>query len=979
MFFGLIKLANLGDNMLFDGIKLVEGSEVQNLVVDSGTSFPGLSSEGELFYRTDGGNESLYVYNGTDWVKLINSEDSFTSLLPDVVTAGTYKSVTVNAKGTVTGGTNPTTLAGYSIADAYTKSESDTLFTNANTGVTAGSYGSGSAIPTFTVDLKGRLTAAGSVAISNTFDSLTAKPTTVAGYSITDAYTKTEVDSTFLAKTYVMSSVDTFNVLSAGVTANVTAGISLIHATVSGVQLAKVSSYKNAGKFAFEFAPSYWNGSNHTGMANAGFNGISFLGEGSIGSSFGTDDGGTLVGQGGVTANGAGPAATQDEVRMIAVDLSAGKAWIAKNNVWANSGNPATGANPSFTWSPGTLYLSPAVNPGQLGTGQDAKMNLGGAAFINTVPSGFTAGWGTVAQAGSVISVNGRSNNVTLISSDVTSALTYTPVNKAGDSMSGTLVISPGAKITLADTAVVGTDAVNKNYVDSLVSGLSWKNSVKAASGTNITLSGIQTIDGISVVANDRVLVMGQTTTANNGIYVVSAGAWARSSDADTAVEIAGLGVWVQSGTIYGDTGWTCTSDSSLTLGSTAISFAQFNGASGVTAGVGLIKTGNTLSVGLGAGLAQLPTSEVGIDLYTNGNGSGLLLTTDGVNSSTSTAAKLMLPNINGLTAGLYGSSSQIPQLTIDTRGRVTLATYNNISLAFSSLTSKPTTIAGYGITDGVTYAQGDSLYIPKTLLVSTPDSFTGTHPSYTTVTIISGGRSQIAAVINSSVVAKVETYKNTGKYFFEGKQTGNIAGQNILGFSTSAKPFNAASVGIGDGGSIGVSLSSGNFTGNLASMSIMASSLGTIPLGTTVQVAIDLDAGKAWFGKGGVWSNGANPATGANPFVTWVPGAFAFAPCVQPGPLGNGSVTEVNLGTTAFDGIVPAGFAPGWGTATAVVPVANGGTGSTSPEYAMDALGGSFINPSSPKDGDIQILAGPIISIYATGSYRQIFPAVYS
>jgi hypothetical protein len=58
---------------------------------------------------------------------------------------------------------------------------------------------------------------------------------------------------------------------------------------------------------------------------------------------------------------------------------------------------------------------------------------------------------------------------------------------------------------------------------------------------------------------------------------------------------------------------------------------------------------------------------------------------------------------------------------------------------------------------------------------------------------------------------------------------------------------------------------------------------------------------------------------------------------------------------------------------------ISNGGTGQTTAEAGIDALGGSAINPVTPKDGDIQVQAGPIISIYATGAYRQIFPAVYS
>lgn len=104
--------------MLYDGIKLAEGSDAKNLVVETGTSFPtGLNrtpDAGELFYRTDAGNVGLWVFDGFIWQKL----GTGTGELPDIVPAGTYRSVTVSTKGLVTAGTNPTTLAGYGITDA---------------------------------------------------------------------------------------------------------------------------------------------------------------------------------------------------------------------------------------------------------------------------------------------------------------------------------------------------------------------------------------------------------------------------------------------------------------------------------------------------------------------------------------------------------------------------------------------------------------------------------------------------------------------------------------------------------------------------------------------------------------------------------------------------------------------------------------------------------------------------------------------
>jgi hypothetical protein len=95
---------------------------------------------------------------------------------------------------------------------------------------------------------------------------------------------------------------------------------------------------------------------------------------------------------------------------------------------------------------------------------------------------------------------------------------------------------------------VGNNDLTTKLYVDSLASGISWKQPVNAATTANITLSGAQTIDAVSVVAGDRVLVKDQTAQADNGIYVAAAGTWSRSPDADTYDEMISALVFVESG-----------------------------------------------------------------------------------------------------------------------------------------------------------------------------------------------------------------------------------------------------------------------------------------------------------------------------------------------------------------------------------------------------------------------------------------------
>jgi hypothetical protein len=104
------------------------------------------------------------------------------------------------------------------------------------------------------------------------------------------------------------------------------------------------------------------------------------------------------------------------------------------------------------------------------------------------------------------------------------------------------------------------------------------------------------TIDTVAVVAGDRVLVKNQTTASQNGIWVVAAGAWSRATDADTEIN-PGMFVFVEQGTVNADSGWIMTTDGAITVGTTALAFAQFSGAGQITAGAGMTKNGNTLDV----------------------------------------------------------------------------------------------------------------------------------------------------------------------------------------------------------------------------------------------------------------------------------------------------------------------------------------------------------------------------------------------
>lgn len=172
-----------------------------------------------------------------------------------------------------------------------------------------------------------------------------------------------------------------------------------------------------------------------------------------------------------------------------------------------------------------------------------------------------------------------------------------------------------GQRITgLAEPTASG-DATTKSYVDAAAQGLDVKASVRAASTTSITLTGTQSVDGVSLSNGDRVLVKAQSAAAENGIYVVSAGAWSRAEDADTDADVTpGLFVFVEQGTANADTGWVLATDAPITLGTTGLSFTQFTSAGSVTAGAGLTRTGNTLDVGGTIGRITVTADNVDID-----------------------------------------------------------------------------------------------------------------------------------------------------------------------------------------------------------------------------------------------------------------------------------------------------------------------------------------------------------------------------
>lgn len=178
-------------------------------------------------------------------------------------------------------------------------------------------------------------------------------------------------------------------------------------------------------------------------------------------------------------------------------------------------------------------------------------------------------------------------------------------------------------KITSLLDPTSAQDAATKAYVDATATGLDVKASVRVAttaalpsntrSGNVLTASAngaLPSIDGVSLSVNDRILVKNEATGANNGIYTVtslggagSTWSFTRATDADSSAEVTGgMFTFVTEGTTNADTGWVLTTNDTVTLNTTALTFSQFSGAGTYTAGTGLTLTGGQFAIDTASG-----------------------------------------------------------------------------------------------------------------------------------------------------------------------------------------------------------------------------------------------------------------------------------------------------------------------------------------------------------------------------------------
>jgi hypothetical protein len=264
-----------------------------------------------------------------------------------------------------------------------------------------------------------------------------------------------------------------------------------------------------------------------------------------------------------------------------------------------------------------------------------------------------------------------------------TAKIAGSAVTAAKMDLSGTFDFSSGT--LQAGTPSNASDVTNKSYVDGLVgSGVYWKEPARVASTGNVTISnpGTDTFDGVQLASGDRIVLKDQTAQAENGVYDFngSSSALTRSSDANSADELNGLAIFVKEGTDNADQGYVQTSEVA-TIGTSPVVFAQFTGLGQITAGDGLEKSGNTLSVSVGNGL----DTQAGDLVVSNGagldfNAGDLEVQVDDSSLEISGSNQLQV-KANGITTSMIGTN----QVTGNEIAALTVSSANLADSAVSS------------------------------------------------------------------------------------------------------------------------------------------------------------------------------------------------------------------------------------------------------------------------------------------------------
>jgi len=539
---------------------------------------------------TQGTGISVTGTAGEGWTPVVS--------LTNVGTAGTYRSVTTDAQGRVTAGTNPTTLSGYGITDAQTASRTSATFTTA----------------------------------ANTW------------YRIATSVVGIERNSAEFVVDWAVSGNHGSTRFAAACHYGESAGVSLMQTNYAkygtgGITEARIVYHTTiTGNYAYvevKFAAALTSVVVNVEMQDPlGWTLVTPSTAGSIPSGY-TSYVHTFIPSAAITAGTYPKVTINQEGRVIS-----GSAMLATDIPDLDASKITSGTLPvvrggtGVTTSTGTgsvvLSTSPTLTTPNIGVATGTSFNsITGLASVAPIVAG-TAAVGTSTLTARQDHVHPAQTTITGNAGTATTLQTARTIGASGDVIGTATSFNGSANITIPMTLAnsgVTAGTYSKVTVDAKgrvtagatqtmedIPDATFKRSVRCATTANITLSGTQTIDGIAVVAGDRVLVKEQTTSSQNGIYVVAAGAWTRSLDADSSSKIASAIVAVDSGTLLGgklfdndfkttDTlgttamTWNTNLDdgSLLTAGSTAIGMIKYNG---TTAAAGQFDGGTTTPTG---------------------------------------------------------------------------------------------------------------------------------------------------------------------------------------------------------------------------------------------------------------------------------------------------------------------------------------------------------------------------------------------